>query len=171
MALSPGEKRGVTSETGRCLIIGYGNPLRGDDALGPAVARRLAERFAGDPRIDVLVIHQLTLDLAETIADHERLLLIDAADEVAPGELVDRPVLPGDDLPQPFSHYLAPAELLGIALALYGACPETRLLGLGAATFDPIRGGNLSGVVTAALPTLFDRIVEHVGGTPMNPQT
>ena len=51
------------------LILGYGNPLRGDDALGPQVAEELAVRLGDDPRVTVQAVHQLTLDLAETLAN------------------------------------------------------------------------------------------------------
>ena len=45
------------------LIIGYGSPLRGDDAAGPIAARQLAQQ--GFHALDV---HQLTPELAEPVA-------------------------------------------------------------------------------------------------------
>ena len=147
-------------ETGRFLIIGYGSPLRGDDALGQVAAAALAQRFHADDRVDVLAVHQLTLDLAERLGDYQQVILIDAGDGVPPGTLFDRQVLPGEQLPQPFSHYLAPEELLGIAGALYDAAPTTWLVGLGAARFD--HGLALSSPVTAALPRLLQWVTDRV---------
>jgi len=44
------------------LLIGYGNELRGDDAIGPLVARALAELRL--PGTQVLALTQLTPELA-----------------------------------------------------------------------------------------------------------
>ena len=49
--------------TGKALIIGYGNPLRGDDGIGPAAAALLAGDAADGA--EVLACHQLLPELAE----------------------------------------------------------------------------------------------------------
>ena len=51
---------------GTTLLIGYGNPGRGDDGLGPAFARRIAAR--GLPGVTVEIDYQLTVDHALMIA-------------------------------------------------------------------------------------------------------
>ena len=64
--------------TRNALIVGYGNPLRGDDGVGQAVA----QAFAGENAIagvDAIVCHQLTPELAEQFAAAARVVLIDAA--------------------------------------------------------------------------------------------
>ena len=53
--------------TGKVLVIGYGNSLRGDDGIGPAVAQAFADEDATECA-DVIVCHQLTPELAESIA-------------------------------------------------------------------------------------------------------
>ena len=50
----------------RTLVIGYGNELRGDDAVGPLVART-AESWQR-PGLRALAVQQLTPELAEDIA-------------------------------------------------------------------------------------------------------
>ena len=45
------------------LVIGYGSPLRGDDAAGPLAARQLAQRG-----FEAIEAHQLTPELAEKVA-------------------------------------------------------------------------------------------------------
>jgi hydrogenase maturation protease len=42
----------MTNDHPRCLVIGVGNPERGDDAAGLAVARQLCDRIAAVRRID-----------------------------------------------------------------------------------------------------------------------
>jgi len=61
-----GADAGVATEgadAGRVLIVGYGNALRSDDALGPLIAARLVEdpRFGG---ATVVAAHQLTPEMA-----------------------------------------------------------------------------------------------------------
>jgi len=60
------------------LVVGYGNPLRGDDGAGFNAAWLLSL----DPRLqgaDVLIRQQLTPELAEDVARADLVVLIDAA--------------------------------------------------------------------------------------------
>jgi hydrogenase maturation protease len=77
----------------RVLIIGFGNPLRGDDGFGWHAAQRLCERL-GSPDVQVIACHQLTPELAEDIGAAERVLFIDAARDLPSGEIRCAPVLP-----------------------------------------------------------------------------
>lgn len=61
------------------LIIGYGNPLRGDDGLGWHVAQRLAAVLP-QHRARIEVCHQLTPELAEPISRADLVIFIDAED-------------------------------------------------------------------------------------------
>ena len=51
----------------RILLLGYGNPGRCDDGLGPAFAARIEAR--GLPGLDVFTDYQLTVDHALQIVD------------------------------------------------------------------------------------------------------
>lgn len=108
------------------LIIGYGNPLRGDDAFG----YRAAERISG-----AIAVHQLTPELMDPIARADRVIFLDAATDGTPGEIRRRPVLPAED-GRPFTHHATPESLLAGAQALYGRAPEATLITVTAATFD-----------------------------------
>jgi hydrogenase maturation protease len=140
----------------RILILGYGNPLRGDDALGPRIAEEIAERFEGNPRVKVQTVHQLTLDLAETFAKFSLIILIDARNAEPVGEIFHQKIQPSQKLPQPFSHYLNPPELLGVCQLLYGAPPVMILTGINAASFEV--GAPISRAVAVSLPELVDHI-------------
>lgn len=61
----------------RCVVVGVGNELRGDDAAG----RRLAERLEGKTRAVVFVGGDVPEDYAVRVADErpEVVLLLDAA--------------------------------------------------------------------------------------------
>ncbi|HEY0844602.1 MAG TPA: hydrogenase maturation protease [Noviherbaspirillum sp.] len=63
------------------LIIGYGNPSRGDDGLGPAAAARVEQRAAQGAdwgAIEVLTDFQLQIEFVTDLAWRQRVLFIDA---------------------------------------------------------------------------------------------
>jgi hydrogenase maturation protease len=104
----------------RVLLVGYGNPGRLDDGLGPAVAAHF--EGLGLPDVTVLTDYQLQVELAEELGHHELVLFADAAVSGAePFEV--REVPPADDVS--FStHSVSPTELLGLARRLFRAdCP------------------------------------------------
>jgi Ni,Fe-hydrogenase maturation factor len=42
------------------VVIGYGNPLRGDDAIGWKAAEALRDVYEDDMAVEVFASHQLT---------------------------------------------------------------------------------------------------------------
>jgi hydrogenase maturation protease len=69
---------------GRVLIIGYGNPLRGDDSLGWQIAARPTTSIQDEP-VEVLALDQLTPELSELISEVELVVFIDASYAGKPG--------------------------------------------------------------------------------------
>ena len=59
------------------LVIGYGNSLRGDDGVGRQVAEQVAAWNL--PQVSSLSVHQLTPELAESIAHTDVVLFVDAS--------------------------------------------------------------------------------------------
>ena len=118
--------------TGRNLVVGYGNPLRGDDGLGWHVAAALA----ADPRLadtDVVTRHQLAPELAEDIATARVAVLIDACLGDTPGCVSIREVAPAAG--PSWSHHLRPEDVVGLAHALFGAAPQVLLVTVTGAHF------------------------------------
>jgi hydrogenase maturation protease len=142
------------------LIIGYGNPLRGDDGLGLAAAAALTQLLADRPDVQVITVHQLTPDLAELIAGYATVIMLDAHAGETPGELVVTRIAPVAGRSQPFSHYLSPAELLTVTEALYDRRPAVWLAGLTGSSFEV--GHSLSEPVRQALPGLVSRVLDLV---------
>ena len=70
------------------LVIGYGNELRGDDAAGPRVAAAVEQWQL--PGVRVLILHQLTPELADPIASSGLVIFVDAALEAEGGVKVER---------------------------------------------------------------------------------
>ena len=62
------------------LIIGYGNPLRGDDGVGWRVAEAAGTALP-EGAATVLAVHQLTPELSAPISRAGRVVFVDAAAE------------------------------------------------------------------------------------------
>jgi hydrogenase maturation protease len=102
----------VTSEL---LVIGIGNPARGDDGLGPALVDALrAEGWGADGRVELMVEYQLQIEHALAIAGRRAVLFVDAAvPGSVPGGVALQPVQPQADA-APMSHALRPAAVLAV---------------------------------------------------------
>ncbi len=64
----------------RVLVLGYGNPAREDDAIGPLVADRIAALAIDGVEVDTG--YQLAVEDAEAVATHDAVVLVDAAAHV-----------------------------------------------------------------------------------------
>src|SRR5512136_1175751 len=82
-------------ENVRILVVGYGNPLRGDDGAGWQAAERL-EALLPPAQVNVLIRHQLTPELAEPSSRAELVILIDASCVDPPGQIACREVATAD---------------------------------------------------------------------------
>jgi len=136
-------------------VIGYGNALRGDDALGPLLADRLADTFTSECEAGTMIVtptQQLTFDLAETVSRARCVILVDAAVGDPPGAIACRDITPQGDLAPSMLHHMQPEALLSSAAALYGSAPTTALWTVNGQHFDV--GATLSPPVQAALPML-----------------
>ena len=108
-------------------MVGYGNPLRGDDGVGWHAAGLLAT----DPRLAgarVLARHQLAPELAADISRASLVVLVDASAEGDPGSIRVRTVEPRPAAQTTWSHHLDPRTLAGLAEALYGPVPPVVLV-------------------------------------------
>ncbi|HEY3375464.1 MAG TPA: hydrogenase maturation protease [Candidatus Aquicultor sp.] len=148
------------------VIIGYGNPLRGDDGIGWQVAERLAGKL-DEHDTTVMMLHQLTPEIAEAVSRAHRVIFIDASIEDAPGEVSINAILPAspDTLE---SHSLSPQGILALANTLYDAHPEAVLITVGADSLD--HSDQLSPKVEAAITDVIDLIKVMVVGVVLMPE-
>ena len=101
------------------LVLAIGNPSRGDDALGPALAERL-EALA-PPGVEVLVDFQLQVEHSMDLVGREVVVFVDAGvGTPAPYEL--REARPADPLAHT-SHALAPGAVLAAYRRVHGIDP------------------------------------------------
>ena len=145
---------------GKTLIIGYGNPLRGDDGFGWHAAQALSGTLRGRG-IDVVTCHQLTPELSEQLSRCDLAVFIDADCQGTPGEIHRRIIQPQAPSPGGFTHSSTPSSLLANAQNLYGARPRGVAITVSAETFA--FGETLSSVVTEALPKVVDQVRHLVG--------
>jgi hydrogenase maturation protease len=110
------------------LIIGLGNPLRGDDGLGWHAVQQLRKTLPLE-NVEMITCHQLTPELAEAMARSKRVIFIDAAVGEPPGEInlgqLNLGKINPTSMPPPvFSHRLDPLGLMQYSRELYGTWPE-----------------------------------------------
>ncbi|MBI3967245.1 MAG: hypothetical protein HY329_16545 [Chloroflexi bacterium] len=163
----------------RALVVGIGNPLRGDDGLGPHVIERLREEGIGclsregvdrlradetaclhqedvDVGVDLLACHQLTLELAEPASRVGLVIFVDASADTTPGIVTCRRVPPLDaESAGATSHHCSPELILSCAELLYGHRPAGWLVSVGAASFEP--GATLSLAARGAVAAVLKR--------------
>ena len=105
------------------LLIGYGNPLRGDDGVGWAVVDALQNRTG----VTAVSTHQLLPELADQIARAEKVIFVDATVEGVPGEIRITAVSPQTS-GSASTHQMSPGVLLSYVAELYGRCPSAYLV-------------------------------------------
>ena len=148
-------RRGAANElmpATRLLIVGYGNPLRGDDALGRMAAGRLAQRYGSLAHVEVVAVHQLTLDMAQLVSAYDLVIFLDARIAPEAGQVFCAPIAATTRSPNPLSHYCTPGALLATTQILYGAAPRAYLAGVTAHAFEA--GAPLTPAVAGALDEL-----------------
>jgi hydrogenase maturation protease len=141
----------------RTLIIGYGNPLRGDDGLGWHAAEKLRSEIDHDSAA-VICCQQLTPELAEPISQAGLVIFIDAEEREPSGQLLCRRVASASTPPAAFSHHLTPARLLAWASELFGRAPEAMVFSVSGENFG--LSEKLSPAVAMIMPQLIEQVSE-----------
>ena len=107
------------------LIFGYGNPSRGDDALGPLLIERLEPWLLSEPqgvrRVECLTDFQLQVEHALDLVGRELVLFVDAhVDCLAPWQLAE--LSPAVDASYS-THAISPASVLRVYQQIHAADP------------------------------------------------
>ena len=122
------------------LIFGYGNPSRGDDALGPLLIERLEDLLDADVRrqaggIEWLTDFQLQIEHALDIAGR-RLVLFADAHVNCPEPFEFSRIEPAEDTSYS-THAISPASVLHVYRNYHGnAPPPSFLLGIRGQRFE-----------------------------------
>lgn len=106
----------------RPLVLGVGNALRGDDAIGAEAIARLRAKAPED--LDLLALPGEAAALMEAWSGRERVYLIDASLSEAESGTVRRLDASAEDLPSDFLHCSTHSFGLAEAIALSRAMGE-----------------------------------------------
>lgn len=140
------------------LIIGYGNPLRSDDAVGQHVTWAVAERLPPG-KVLVVTAHQLTPELAEGISHADIVVFVDAREGDRPGEIYTEPVTPTPGSGA-FTHHTNPASLLAASRDLFGTAPRGVLISIVGQSFE--FGTELSPHLNAQLGVITEQVLRLI---------
>lgn len=113
----------------RICMVGYGNPQRGDDGVGPLVVERLRARMGARAGVRFFTCRQLGDELLEAVGKASLVILVDASVEDLPGGVRWSKVEPRAAL-TPFTHHMNPGTLLWLIQAETGSTPETWLVSI-----------------------------------------
>jgi hydrogenase maturation protease len=115
------------SEDRHCvLVIGYGNPGRLDDGLGPALASAVEKMNIAGVSVDS--DYQLTVEDASQASEHDVVIFADASENGCEPFFFER-ILPDDEFSFS-SHSVEPGSVLTLAGKLFGNVPRGYALGI-----------------------------------------
>lgn len=136
----------------KILLIGYGNPGRLDDGLGPAFAEAV-EEFA-PPELAVDSDYQLMVEDADAVAKHDIVVFADA-DTAGVEPFWMKEIQAGPPQVSFTSHSMTPEGVLALARDVFHATPKAYLLGIRGYEFNEF-GQNLSPGAQANLTAAID---------------
>ena len=133
--MSEGQER--VAQARSILVLGFGNPIRADDGLGPAFAARIAR--LGLAGVETQSRLQLGVEDAALVAQYDVVLFADAlAGGTAPFMCRRLRLARRVDLG---THTVDPPQVLRLARLLYAARVRAYLLAIRGYEFDAFREG------------------------------
>jgi len=136
------------------LILGWGNPGRADDGLGPEFVRAI--EALGLPGVVVDSDYQLQVEDAAQVARFRRVLFVDADRAGAEPFRLGR--LFAEERSLSFStHSVSPAAVLALVRDLFHSRPEAWILGIRGYEFDEFREQ-----LSAGARSNLDQAVEYL---------
>lgn len=156
----------LATTNARILVLGYGNPGRLDDGLGPAFSERIRTLAISGVTADA--DYQLCVEDAAAIARHDLVVFADASsDGPAPFEFRS---LKARHLGLGFSSHSLPADaLLGLSEDLFGVSPHAFLLAIRGYDYNAFGEGlsaqaetNLDAAVSYLEPLLRNRFATFI---------
>ena len=133
------------------LVLGLGNELLSDDAVGVIAARELSKELAGEA--DVIDSSLSGVALLDLLVGYKRVVIIDAIQlsHFPPGTIMELGLEDLRSVPSPSPHYAGLPEMLRLAQELQLEFPEeVKVVAIEVA--DPYTvGGGLSEPVAGAL--------------------
>jgi hydrogenase maturation protease len=144
----------------RLLLLGLGNDILTDDAVGLHVVHELQRELAGHPAIDFRETTEMGLALLDFITDYRAVAIVDSIQtgKAAPGFLHELDATALNQLTGRTPHFVGVSETLALGKQLGLAMPEqVRVFAIEVA--NPFTLGTaLTPALQAALPGIIARI-------------
>jgi hydrogenase maturation protease len=149
----------MNASSGKTLVLGLGNDILTDDAIGLNVVRQLRESLAGDDRIDVRETMEMGLALLDFIVGYRAVLIVDSIQtgQSPAGTIHEVDAAGLKQLTGRTPHFLGVGETLALCRHLGLAMPEeVRILAV--EVEDPFTlGTQMTPALQRALPAVLMR--------------
>ena len=145
------------------IVVGIGNPYRGDDGVGHAAT----ELIAGRSDLEVLLSDGEPTRLVDAWEGRQVAIVLDAIRRGAPPGTIHRFQVGRASLPEAFRHPSTHGAGIESAVALGRALDRNpkKLIIYGVEPADMTDGRGLSTAVERSLPLLVERVLEEVRST------
>jgi hydrogenase maturation protease len=154
---------GAAKATSGTLLLGLGNDILTDDAIGLMIAGELREELGGSG-IEVIQTAEMGLSLLDLIAGYRNVVLVDAVltNRAPPGHLHEFDAEQLSVLPAISPHFLGVGEMLAVGRQLGMQMPDcVRILAV--EVLDPFTvGASLTPELSRALPSLVKQVKDRV---------
>ena len=152
------------------LVLGAGNILLSDEAIGVRVVEALQQRHRLPEGVEVLDGGTCGMDLLDVIADRDHLILVDAVDTGSPPGTIVR--LKDDEIPAVFRtksspHQLGLQDVLALLRLLDSAPAHVTVIGVQPASLK--LGLELTPLIAARLDAMVEMVADELAalGVPM----
>ena len=142
------------------LLLGLGNDILGDDAVGLRIARELGRRLPPDGDAEAVESCEMGLSLLDLMVGYKKLVLVDSvkSGRAPVGTIHDLPVTDIEILPLMSPHFFGIGEILSLGRQLALPMPQdVRVCAI--EVEDPF---TVRDTMTPALETEFPRLVEAI---------
>ena len=144
------------------VVIGYGNPIHGDDAIGRQVTTLV--QGLGLQNVEVCAVEQLRPELSTKLAAADYAIFVDACQMKSAGVKVSNLEAcgletAGSSVPG-LGHSLPPCSLLALTQSVYGRHPQSWWVEVGAQDFEP--GHHLSHRANQSIRNAVEQIEDLI---------
>jgi hydrogenase maturation protease len=150
----------------KILLLGLGNDILTDDAIGLNVVRQLREELAGDDRIEVRETMEMGLALLDFMVGYRAVVIVDSIQtgQASPGTIHEVDAAGLGHLAGRTPHFLGVDDTLALGRQLELAMPDqVRIVAV--EVEDPFTlGTQMTPALQAALPAVMDRVRQALCG-------
>ena len=117
----------ISEPPGRTLVLGLGNDILTDDAVGLLVVRQLQTQLAGRPGVDIQETTEMGLALLDFFTGYSRVILVDSIQtgQAPPGSVHELDAASLKQLTGRTPHFLGVGETLSLGRDLGLPMPDT----------------------------------------------